>query len=80
MDRSAPGCLAGCQTVLSPSSRTPQKHLVSLELGERWEQSPQNTETECDCKRPGPCAFSWVTNLGPRRGKEERVLLGRGAG
>lgn len=34
MGESTPGYLAGCQTVLSPSSRTPQNHLVPPVLGE----------------------------------------------
>lgn len=29
-------------------------------------------ELGCDCgRRPGPCAFPWVTPPGPRRGKEK---------
>lgn len=44
MGESTPGYLVGCQTVLSPSSRTPQNPLVPPVPGEQREQSPQNTE------------------------------------
>lgn len=44
-------------------------------------KSTKHGEPECDhSKGPEPCAFPWVTRLGPRRGKGQRALLGRGAG
>lgn len=65
--------------VLSPPSMPPQNCLVLPVL---WtEQSTKDQELECDCsKGPGPCAFSWVTHLGPRRGTERALLGRRGAG
>lgn len=48
---------------------------------DRAAEPTEHGEPECDCgRRLGPCAFSWVTHPGPRRGKGERALLGRGAG
>lgn len=35
-------------------------------------ESTKHRELECDCKEPGHCAFSWVTNLGLRKGKEKQ--------
>ena len=46
----------------------------------RGAESAEHWEPQCDrSKGPGPCAFSGVTHLGPRRGKGERALLGGGA-
>lgn len=39
-----PGYLAGYQTVLPPSSTTPQNRLAYQVLSQQWEQSPQNTK------------------------------------
>lgn len=45
MGKSTPGYLAGWQTVLSPSSRTPQNRLVPP-VQSTEEQSPLNTENQ----------------------------------
>lgn len=40
----------------------------------RWTvgaESTKHRELECDCKEPGHCAFSWVTNLGLRKEKDK---------
>lgn len=68
MGVSTPGCLAGCQTVLSPSSREPPGAATAVNRGA---ESTKHREPKWDrSKGPGPCAFSGVTHLGSRRGKE----------
>lgn len=79
MGESTPGYSAGCQTC-SPSSRMPP-NICHQCWANRGAESTKHGEPEGDCsRRPGPCAFSWVTHLVPRRGEGERALLGRGAG
>lgn len=79
MGKSTPGYLAGSQTVLSILQNTTE--LPGAARAGEQSKSTKLGEPECDrSKGPGPCAFEWVTRLGPRRGKGKRALLGRGAG
>lgn len=67
------------------SLHAPELHRTAWFRRQCWmnkgAESTKHGEPECDCsKGPGPCASSRVTRLGPRRGKGERALSGRGAG